>query len=308
MKSLQFVSLHILCVSLFFSILPAASGKTVKVFILAGQSNMVGMGSLEHLGRLTQDPGEFRTALYNDHGEYKTSENVIVKYGDQVGKLTVGKFAPKGNFGPELMFGFTVGEKTTEPILIIKTAWGGKTLAVDFRPPSAGIGHYEHVSPIEYGHYYRAMIEEVLNTLNNIQDHVPDATDYDLEGFVWFQGWNDLTHGPMVEEYGENLEHLIRDVRLDLNAPDLPFVIGEVGQHGTAPGGRGAKRAMALRKVQKDVTLLPEFQGTTKFVPTASYTVSDGESFNQGYHYYGRADTFFHIGKAMGETMLELIR
>lgn len=61
-----------------------------------------------------------------------------------------------------------------------------------------------------------------------------------------------------------------------------------------------------MRKAQKDVTLLPEFQATTKFVPTASFTVSDGESFNQPFHYYGRADTFFHIGKAFGKSMLEL--
>lgn len=222
--SLHVLSLHSLFASLLFSMIPLfVSSKKVKVYILAGQSNMVGMGSLKHLDSLTQHPGEYRKALVNKDGEYKTSENVIVKNGKQVGKLTVGNFAPKGNFGPELMFGFTLDAQTTEPIFIIKTAWGGKSLAVDFRPPSSGIGHYESVPPAAYGQFYRAMIEDLLNTLSNIGEYVPGATGYDLKGFVWFQGWNDLVHAPMVAEYAENLGNLIRDVRSDLNDPDLPF-------------------------------------------------------------------------------------
>lgn len=41
--------------------------------------------------------------------------------------------------GPELEFGNTIGEKYDEQILIIKTAWGGNSLHLDFRPTSSGM-------------------------------------------------------------------------------------------------------------------------------------------------------------------------
>jgi hypothetical protein len=237
-------------------------GNIVQVFILAGQSNMVGMGSIDHLDLLVEQKGSGTTsrnehrssALVNDteNGSYRISDHVHVKYGlfNASGPLTVTRdsgFAAPGNFGPELMFGFTIGDhynnaanrartvgensarvvgvEQQQPVLLIKTAWGGKSLAVDFRPPSAGTGSYDQVKPIQYGQYYRQMIEEVLDTLNHIEQYVPGSPHglYDLVGFVWFQGWNDMLNYPMVDEYGANLVHFIRDVRLDLDAPGLPF-------------------------------------------------------------------------------------
>jgi hypothetical protein len=43
---------------------------------------------------------------------------------------------------------------------------------------------------------------------------------------------------PRVEEYEFNLANLIRDVRDDLDAPMMPFVIGGMGQLGTNATGR----------------------------------------------------------------------
>lgn len=60
--------------------------------------------------------------------------------------------------------------------------------------------------------------------------HVPGDTEsaggsYEIaDGFVWFQGWNnDLFNTCTVNEYASNLVPFIRDVRLDLNLPALPF-------------------------------------------------------------------------------------
>ena len=51
----------------------------------------------------------------------------------------------------------------------------------------------------------------------------------------------------------------------------------------------------------------PEFIGTARYVMTSAYVNSEGESFNGGYHYYGRADTEFLIGRAFGTAMLQLL-
>jgi hypothetical protein len=204
----------------------------VKVFILAGQSNMVGMGSIDHLDLLVSDETtnpEFRDALW-DGSAYKERDDVLMKYDLNHGNLTVSRtsgYAGKNSFGPELMFGWTVGDaRISERVLLVKTAWGGKSLAVDFRPPSAGEGNYSGVKPIQYGYFYRAMIMDVMDTLSNLGNYVPDydeSAGYELAGFVWFQGWNDMLNYDTVNEYGPNLVKFIRDVRLDLDEPDLPF-------------------------------------------------------------------------------------
>ena len=71
------------------------------------------------------------------------------------------------------------------------------------------------------------MITAIHDTLENLSAYAipgfsPEA-GYTLEGMVWFQGWNDMLDMRKVQEYGPNLAHFIRDVRLDLDAPDLPF-------------------------------------------------------------------------------------
>jgi hypothetical protein len=68
----------------------------------------------------------------------------------------------------------------------------------------------------------------------------------------------------MVKEYEYNLANLtIRSVRLDLDAPDLPVIIGELGVHGLHPTGRGADRVMAMRAAERRVTEQEEFKTTS---------------------------------------------
>jgi hypothetical protein len=54
------------------------------------------------------------------------------------GPLSTGYGARPTAFGPEYAFGIMLEKNLDQPILIIKTAWGGKSLHFDFRPPSAG--------------------------------------------------------------------------------------------------------------------------------------------------------------------------
>jgi hypothetical protein len=297
----------------------------IQVFILAGQSNMVGMGAVKHLRQLIdkpETPNEYRETLWNaDTKEFRVRENVYMKNDATHGLLTVAPgYAAENCFGPELMFGWTVADallaNDDSKILLIKTSWGGKSLTVDFRPPSSGMPP-DGKNPTDTSHvgvFYRKMIQEVKDTLGNLSTIIPGYTDemgYDLRGFVWFQGWNDMLTWPTANEYVTNLANLIRDVRHDLQAPQLLFVIGELGQHGPAelmdPTKRWTPRVLAFRKHQYEVTQQPEFLGNTIFAKTAEFMVFGQETFNQAFHYNGRADTFFHIGRALGQGMLQLL-
>lgn len=123
-----------------------ANGK-LKIFILSGQSNMVGygqlqggVGTMEHY--LRQKPDAYGH-LADAQGEPVTRDDVWIvdlSRADEPrqGWLTVGYGAHKGLIGPEYGFGFVVGDAFEDPVLLIKSAWGGKSLFHNFLPPSAG--------------------------------------------------------------------------------------------------------------------------------------------------------------------------
>ena len=116
--------------------LHAADGlKPVKVFILAGQSNMEGKAKVSLLEYQARQPAtrDLFAHLRKD-GKWIERDDVWIKFLDRQGKLTVGYGSP-GCIGPELEFGTVVGDHYKEQVLIIKVAWGGRSLYRDFRPP-----------------------------------------------------------------------------------------------------------------------------------------------------------------------------
>lgn len=245
-----------------------AEQKPLKIFILVGQSNMQGhahVSTFEHIG-MDPDTAPLLQEMQNNDGTARVCDSVWISYlsaaGEKHGRLTAGFGADENKIGPELTFGIYMQKMLNEPILIIKAAWGGKSLHTDFRPPSAGPYQF-HESQIEgfqkqgkdieqikadkvqaTGQYYRLMIDHVKKVLSDIERVYPDYDadqGYQLAGFVWFQGWNDMVDRGVYpkrdkpggyDQYTEVLTHFIRDVRKDLAAPELPFVIGVMGVGG----------------------------------------------------------------------------
>ena len=294
-----------------------AAPKPLKIYLLVGQSNMQGHAAertLEHLG---MDPktAPLLKAIRNADGTAKVQKNVWIssiepslELGEKHGRLTVGYGAggrgPK--IGPELTFGITMQNHVGEPILLIKTSWGGKSLNTDFRPSSAGPYEFNQQQLENYkkrgkdvaearkektertGVYYRLMLEHIHKVLADIRRVYPDydaKAGYELAGFVWFQGWNDMVDGSTYptrgqpgsyDAYSKNLAHFIRDVRRDLKSPKLPFVIGVMGAGGPiAKYGPDQKRYAGIhgefRKAMAAPAKLPEFKGNVTAVFTENY-------------------------------------
>ncbi len=291
----------------------------VKVFILAGQSNMEGqaVADLEGpdyndgkgtLAYLLRDPAKApRFAhLRNPDGTWTVRDDVWVRYQREDapllrGPLTVG-FSVHGDghhFGPELEFGWVMGEFFTNQVLLIKTAWGGKSLYKDFRPPSSGG---------QTGSCFTRMIAEVREVLANLKTDFPSRGGgaSELAGFVWYQGWNDGCEPKIaVPQYETNLVNLIKDVRRELHAPNLPVVIGELtGPWVDAPG-----EWAALRKAQAAAAARPEFTGNVLFVPTHDFVRKPEDSPNpgHGHHEFGNAETYLLVGEALGKGMVKLL-
>jgi hypothetical protein len=146
-----------------------------------------------------------------------------------IGFTGYGSQNSRHHIGPELQIGHRLGDAIEAPVLLIKTAWGGKSLHKDFRPPSAGG---------ETGEYYKKMLAEVREGLAKAVTEFPAMTGKELEiaGFIWFQGWNDMFNKEALADYEANLVHLIKDVRAEFKQPRLPVVIGELGNGGPHAG------------------------------------------------------------------------
>lgn len=292
-----------------------AQAESLQVYILVGQSNMQGHAHVRTFPHIGMDPvtAPMLAEMQNPDGSPTVCERVWIScLGSaaevQTGKLTVG-FGASNNgpkIGPEFTFGLTIQKYVPGRILIIKTAWGGKSLNTDFRPPSAGPYVFNDAQLANFqkqgkdldamkaekakatGGYYRQMIDHVKLVLADLTRVVPeyDAKDgYELAGFVWFQGWNDMVDGGTYpksgqpgrfDAYSEVMAHFIRDVRKDLAAPKLPFVIGVMGVGGpTAEYLAGQQRYLKDHQMFRDAMAapakLPEFTGNVVAVLTERY-------------------------------------
>ena len=291
----------------------------VKVFILAGQSNMEGQGVVDLEGKdynegrgtlvqLMRDPAKVPLFqhLKNADGQWVVRDDVWVRYQRERAPLLHGPlsfgfsvYGDPHHFGPELQFGHVVGDHFTNQVLLIKTAWGGKSLYQDFRPPSSGG---------EVGPYYTKMLAEIRAALANLKTDFPgyDGGGYELAGFVWYHGWNDGVSPKVgVPEYEANLVNLIRDVRQELAAPKLPFVIGEL----TGPWVQAPREWTTLRQAQAAATARPEFAGNVLFVETHDFVRQPADSPNpgHGHHEFGNAETYFLVGDALGKGIVRLL-
>ena len=302
-----------------------AEAKPLKVFILAGQSNMEGPANVATFDYLGDDPATapLLKMMKGSDGNPTVSEGARITYltgaNDKnfvlSGKLTAGYGSmwgqdptkPGRNIGPEFTFGLTMDAAFDEPVLIIKAAWGGKSLHTDFRSPSAG----PYVMPertrelwdrhpqgahgipkaedrpkwnaekiAATGVYYRLMMEHVKNVLADPKKVVPGydpAQGYEIAGFAWLQGFNDMVDGQVYPNhnqpdryslYSELLGHFIRDVRKDLSAPKLPFVIGVMGVGGLKDQ---SPSMVAFRQAMAAPAEMPEFKGNVTAVQTAPF-------------------------------------
>jgi len=213
MKKCQLVK-TLVCAVLFLGLVShvQADEKKVKVFILAGQSNMEGHGQLRSLNHLGEHPkyGYLLKNIKNEDGSWAVRNDVTVSWKSREklsGLLTVGWGFEPHEIGPELMFGTIMGDKYDEPVLLIKTAWGGKDVFCDFRSPSAGnLTEDEELilkrdrsinNNRQIGHYYRKMLEDINYTLDNIEDIVPGykGQGYEIVGMAWLQGGTILASG-----------------------------------------------------------------------------------------------------------------
>jgi alpha-galactosidase len=283
------------------------------------------------LDTLVGEDGKF-PHLIDDDGNYISRNDVWYKglVTATANKwLSVGCGATNNQIGPELQFGHIMGYYHDEPVLILKTSQGNRSLGWDFLPPGSEQFTYDGRTYAGYkddipswtaddpgkkvnwhaGLQYDQCFKAAHEVLDNFDTHFPQYKNqgYEVAGFVWWQGHKD-GNAAHASRYEQNLVHLIKTLRQEFKAPRAPFVIGTIGFGGWKMQGPHLTVANAQIAVSGEKGKYPEFAGNVLTVETRDFWQDAAVSpRNQDFHYNGNASTYMMVGDALGRGMASLL-
>ncbi len=311
---------------------PANMSKPVQVYILMGQSNMLGFGKINGgKGSLTHAVKEKQKYPYvvDDAGDWTVRKDVrnarVMSSGTGNMKVFNNEWMTiKGRaIGPEIGIGHHVGNVTEAPVLILKSCIGNRSLGWDLLPP--GSKQFEQDGMIYAGYkdspdkwkkgetpkpigWYAGMqydgdIANAKRVLAELDKYYPGAKGYEIAGFFWWQGDKDRYNAVHASRYEQNLVRLIKTLRKDFDAPNAKFVCATLGQTAKGAGGTEGQILEAQLAVDGKNGKYREFKGNVATV--YSKPLCHGGASNG--HYGGNAETYTDIGEAMGRAMVELL-
>ncbi len=310
---------------------PADMSKPVQVFILLGQSNMLGFGKTHGSEEKTLENAVKEQGLYpflvDEEGNWRTRKdvrNVFVMHRSSNMNVQVNDWLTitNKNIGPEIGIGHHLGNLYREPVLLLKACIGNRSLGWDLLPP--GTPPYEHDGQIQPGYrgttenpegdgsipsgwyagkQYDDDIGNAKTVLADLSRFYPDARNYEVAGFFWWQGDKDSRNAAHSAFYEENLVRLIERLRADFDAPNAKFVAATLGQTKKGSGGNGGKVLEAKMAVDGNSGKYPQFKGNVATVYTNPLSMGG----SSGGHYSGDARTYMNVGLGMGEAMVELL-
>ena len=327
---------------------PAAANRPVKVYILLGQSNMLGFGRIEPgdkqgtLSYLVKTKKKY-PHLIDDKGKWtvrKDVRNVHVMDKRGVGYRVLDKFGVMKNewltvrgrhIGPDLQFGHVMGHIHDEPVLILKACIGNRALGWDLLPPGskrfvfqgktyAGYketpdwwieGKPKRKVPWYAGRQYDADTTHAKIVLKNLEKYYPGykGQGYEVAGFVFWQGHRDSGSAALASRYEQNLVRFIKALRKDFNAPKAKFVLATIAFGGKKITGNGLMIVNAQLAVDGAKGKYPEFKGNVKAIDARPFWRDKSVSpSGAGYHYNHNAETYMEVGNALGWAMAELVR
>ncbi|MDC0322470.1 sialate O-acetylesterase, partial [Verrucomicrobiales bacterium] len=301
----------------------ADMSKPVQVYILLGQSNMLGFGKPSILETVAADKYPY---LVDDSGGWTVRKDVrnvrVMCSGTGPAKdYTNDWMTIQGNIGPEIGIGHYVGHVTDAPVMILKSCIGNRSLGWDLLPP--GTEPYEHGGktqpgyrgtpddpkgngePVEGEWYagcqYDGDIAAAKAVLEDLDKYYPGAKEYEVAGFFWWQGDKDMRNAAHFEMYEQNLIQLIKELRKEFDAPNAKFVTASLGQTKEGSQGGDGKILDAMKAVAQSDD--PELKGKVAFVYTHPLSMGGSSSG----HYSGNPETYMNVGEGMGKAMAELL-
>ena len=310
----------------------ADMSKPVQVYILLGQSNMVGAGRIagEKNGTLANAVKAKKKYPYlvDDAGKWTVRNDVRnVRVMNNKGFNNEWMTITGKTIGPEIGIGHYVGHAVDAPVLILKSCIGNRCLGFDLLPPGSERFEFEekgktmvHAGYKEFGIWekgteppksgwyagtqYDADVAAAKRVLKQLDKYYPGAKEYEVAGFFFWQGDKDRYRSYWAERYETNLVQLIKALRKDFDAPNAKFVCATLGQTAKGAEGNDGLILNAQLAVDGKSGKYPEFKGNVATV--YANAVSMGGASNG--HYGGNAETYMNVGEAMGKAMVELMK
>jgi hypothetical protein len=300
------------------------------VVIRFGKVSGLEEGTLEYA---IEKKNRFSNLVDNETGSWATSSQVrnvaIISPGSDNETFEVIRnewLTVSGDYiGPDLQIGQVLEEAMPEePILLLKSCQGNRALGWDILPPGSQqfeAGEYVYpgygesprrwikgTEPVPSAWYagkqYDLDLANAKRILADLSTYYPGATEYEITGFMWWQGYKDTFDAVWASRYEANLVQLIKSLRTDFNAPDAKFSIATVAFEGSDMAGLTLEIALAQLAVGNGEKY-PEFAGTVKTADVRWSWRNTGPS-NEGSHYYHNAETYMEVGDALGQTMVDL--
>lgn len=236
-----------------------AAEEVTRVFLFAGQSNMVGADA--HADRIDEYP--------NFQGADEVQSDVLYSYhvGDEASQGWV-PLKPLRSFGPEITFARRVRQQAKFPIAIIKSAVGGTTIAFDWNPDAPDNGQKLYPRTLK-------LIRESLEDLDK------RGVRYQLEAVMWHQGENDMLDRKLYKQYADGLTKLVTRLRTDLKAPELKWYIAEVSEKGI--WGMDHRENLGILRQQQEQVLKAD--SLLRWVPTSHLAFEVMGSGQPHYHF-----------------------
>lgn len=268
------------------------------VYILAGQSNMLGYGDVDQLAPSLREP---IPGTYIFHGQTAWS-------GDERGGLGMWRPLTAGHggsfrstkrrvwlsdqFGPELGFAsFMVLSNPDSTIAIIKYASPGTALA-----DTEAMGSWSKGTEINQRDHAFRTIQLAMESADINSDGIRD--ELTPTGIIWMQGESDaLSDQAAAQAYRNNLYELMTEIRQSLGAPALPVVIGQIRSGENAEGETILRFQDEVRSAQASFV--------EQDVCAELSTITDAvEMQADGLHYTSEA--YLQMGRAFAESALRL--
>lgn len=282
LPSLRFLRLCIALGLVAGGLLGAAEpSQILRVFLLAGQSNMEGADA--HANRIDE------YAIFKGTGAPQADVLFTsLALQDASGSALWRPLAPSDSFGPEITFARKLKKFGVGPIAIIKSAIGGTTVAFDWNPTAPPQGQKLYPRTLK-------LIRESLQELDRRGVH------YQLEGVLWHQGENDMLDPKLNRQYAQGLSELITRLRHDLQAPRLQWFMGEVSEKGI--WGMDNRRNLAILREQQDTVL--QADPLLRWVPTSHLAFEVMGSGQPHYHFGTQGQ--LQLGEAFANAYLDAV-
>ena len=319
----------------------ADMSKPVQVYILLGQSNMVGAGKIKGDQEGSLENAVKKKKLYSyladENGKWTERKDVrhVRVMGSGLGVMrrinNEWMTIKGGKIGPEFGIGHYLGQNIDAPVMILKSCIGNRALGWDLLPPGSKrfdftnkdgteltYAGYKDIrenwpkgtQPVKKHGWYAGMqydgdVRNAKTVLKELNKHYPAAKKYEVAGFFFWQGDRDRYKEGHAMNYEKNLVAFIKALRKEFNAPKAKFVCASLGQ--TKNGDNSNENEAAILKgilaVDGETGKYSEFKGNVASV--YSHPLSKGSSSNA--HYGGNAETYMNVGEAMGKAMVKLL-